>query len=359
MPVGQRAGPNTLPCFRAMNGDSSRSGILAGGNWLIDHVKILDTWPAQDSLANILAESWGNGGAPYNVLKDLARLGATFPLQGIGLVGADADGERILADCRAHRIDVSRLRPTAEAPTAYSDVMTERATGRRTFFYQRGVNARLGPEHFDFASTDARIFHLGYLLLLDRLDELERGEPRACDVFRRARAAGLMTSLDCVSDNSDRFASIVKPVLPEVDVLFVNDFEAEKLTGVPLVGASGIRRADVERAARMLVSFGVRQWVVLHFPSAVCACGQGDEIRWQPSVRVPQPAIAGTAGAGDALAAGVLLGLHEGMPMGEALRLGVCTAASSLFDATCSNGVRPAGECLTLAEQHGVHPLPN
>ena len=63
-----------------------RTGILAGGNWIVDHVKMINTWPAQDSLATIEAESASNGGAPYNVLKDLARLGAPFPLSAVGLV---------------------------------------------------------------------------------------------------------------------------------------------------------------------------------------------------------------------------------------------------------------------------------
>ena len=56
-----------------------RSGIIAGGNWIVDHVKLIDTWPPQDALATILSQSWGNGGSPYNVLKNLARLGASFP----------------------------------------------------------------------------------------------------------------------------------------------------------------------------------------------------------------------------------------------------------------------------------------
>ncbi len=30
-----------------------RSGVLAAGNWIIDHVKVIDTWPAQDALATI------------------------------------------------------------------------------------------------------------------------------------------------------------------------------------------------------------------------------------------------------------------------------------------------------------------
>ncbi|ACB77360.1 carbohydrate kinase family protein [Opitutus terrae] len=338
--------------------NSARSGVLAGGNWLVDHVKILNCWPAQDALARIESETWDNGGAPYNVLKDLARMGATFPLSGIGLVGDDADGERILADCRQHRIDTRQLRKIADTPTAYCDVMTERATGRRTFFYQRGANARLAPEHFDFRTTNAKIFHLGYLLLLDALDEPVDGRPHATEVFRQAHSAGLLTSLDCVSEASARFESVVKPVLPEVDVLFANDFEAEKLTGIALHDGGVIRRAAVERAAQALLGFGVRQWVILHFPTAVFAASAAGECCWQPSVRVPSEAIRGAAGAGDALAAGVLYGLHENADIAAALRLGVAVAASSLFDATCSNGVRPVSECLQLAERFGFQPLP-
>lgn len=332
--------------------------MLAGGNWLIDHVKILNCWPAQDALARIESQSWGNGGAPYNVLKDLARMDAPFPLAGVGLVGADADGERILADCVQHRINTDQLKTTVAAPTAYCDVMTDRTTGRRTFFYQRGANAQLAPEHFDFAGTPARVFHLGYLLLLDALDEIVEGRPRAAEVFRRARAAGLITCLDCVSEASDRFGSVVKPVLPEVDVLFANDFEAEKLTGVALHVDGVICRAAVERAADALLAAGVRQWVILHFPAGVFAAGRNGERCWQPSVRVPGELIRGTAGAGDALAAGVIFGLHEGRPLPEMLRLGVCVAASSLFDPTCSGGVLPVSRCFALAERFGFQPLP-
>jgi len=65
---------------------SKRSGILAGGNWIIDQVKIIDVFPKRESLANILSQSQGTGGAPYNVAINLAKLGAPFPLAGAGLV---------------------------------------------------------------------------------------------------------------------------------------------------------------------------------------------------------------------------------------------------------------------------------
>jgi len=102
----------------------------------------------------------------------------------------------------------------------------------------------------------------------------------------------------------------------------------------------------------------VRSWVVVHFPEAVCACSVSGEAVWQPSLRVPPADIAGAAGAGDALAAGVLLGVHEGWPMSDCLRLGVCVAAASLYHPTCSEGVKSTAECLALAERLGCQPLP-
>ncbi|HVU25621.1 MAG TPA: PfkB family carbohydrate kinase [Opitutus sp.] len=332
----------------------ARAGIIAGGNWVVDHVKVIDAWPEQETLATVLDEAWGNGGGPYNVLKNLARLGAAFPREAIGRLGDDAEGRRIRADCAAHGIDVAQLRVTADAPTSYTDVMTVAGSRRRTFFHQRGANARLAPEDFDFSRTPAKWFYLGYLLLLDRLDECAAdGAPRARDVFRRARAAGLKTALDCVSGAEDGFRRIVAAVLPEVDVLFANDEEAEKLSGVALGRGAALDRPAVERAAAAILRGGVHEWVIVHFPAGVCACHVAGERLWQPAVKFPAGEIGGTAGAGDALAAGVLLGLHDGWPMARALELGVCAAAASLRHPTCSESVESAAACLALGRRHG------
>ena len=333
----------------------ARSGILAGGNWIVDHVKLINTWPAQDSLATIESESASNGGAPYNVLKDLARLQAPFPLSAAGLIGSDAFGDRIVEDCRAHGIDVAQLHRTPEAPTSYCDVMTVQTTGRRTFFHRRGANALLGPEHFDFTRSTARHFHLGYLLLLDRLDAFQPdGLTGAAHVLRAARRAGLTTSLDCVSDNSDRFLPVARPALPHVDFFFANDFEASRLTGIPLLGTDAGDPEKLRAAAMSLLAAGVRTWVFVHAETGVFAASATEQL-WQPSVRVPAERIKGAAGAGDALAAGILLGLHEGWPIARGLRLGVCAAAASLFDATCSASVAPIAECLRLGDELGFN----
>jgi hypothetical protein len=61
---------------------AERSGLLSGGNWIIDQVKIIDVYPKHEQLANIYSQSQGTGGSPYNVLLDLAKMGAKFPLEG-------------------------------------------------------------------------------------------------------------------------------------------------------------------------------------------------------------------------------------------------------------------------------------
>jgi len=155
---------------------TQRSGILAAGNWIVDHVKLIDTWPSEETLAIISRETQGMGGAPPNVLAGLARLGAKFPLNGAGIVGYDAAGDWILEQCAKLGIDTRLITRTNEGPTSYTEVMNVERTGRRTFFHQPGVNALLGPESIDLASCSARLFHLGYLLLLDRLDRPEKAK---------------------------------------------------------------------------------------------------------------------------------------------------------------------------------------
>jgi sugar/nucleoside kinase (ribokinase family) len=334
---------------------NTRRGIIGAGNWLRDHVKTIDAWPAENGLANILSHTTGNGGGPYNVLKDLAKLGADYPLVGMGLVGDDADGRTILEDCRRHNIDTAQLRVSSLGRTSYTDVMTVRATGRRTFFHDRGVNAHFAPEHCNFAGTSARVFYFGYLLLLDAMDALDpNGEPRACVVFRAATEAGLLTALDCVSAASNRFRATVLPTLPHIDVLFANDYEAEQLTGRAVRRDEGMSRDEAHAAARELLNRGVRQWVIIHSPEGAVACARNSEPIWQAAVSMPSEQIASTVGAGDAFAAGVLHGVHENWPMTECLELGACAAATSLLHATCSDSVRPWAECLKFGRELGT-----
>ncbi len=327
---------------------SERSGILAGGNFIVDQVKMIDAYPEQDMLANIRSETACNGGGPFNVLKDLAAMGAGYPLEAAGLAGNDAPGAWILSDCAAAGIDTTQLRRTERAPTSYTDAMTVIGTGRRTFFHQRGANALLGETDFDFSRTRARWFHLGYLMLLDEMDrELPEGGTVAARVLAAAQAAGLRTSVDLVSTEHPRFRQIVEAALPFTDALIVNEIEAGKVAGADLRGAGAARLAE---AARAILERGVRRQVVIHCERGAVAVARPGEVETAASLRLPPGFIVGATGAGDAFAAGYLHALHEGWPTADGLRLAVCAAAACLTDSTPSGGLRPVAECLKLGE---------
>lgn len=337
---------------------SSRRGLLAGGNWIIDQVKIIDVYPQPEQLGNILSQSQGTGGGPYNVLVDLARSGAPFPLFAAGLVGKDALGDQILADCKRYKIDSRHLRQTPKAPTSYTDVMTEKDTGRRTFFHARGANALWDGQDLDFRKIKARHFHLAYLLLLDALDKPDaKYGTRAARLLAAAQEAGLKTSADVVSENSDRFAEIVLPALKYLDYCILNEFEAGKTTGFKTRTPEGkLDTVALRHAAGAFLQQGVRELVVIHFPEGAFARTRRGEDVWQPALKLPPKFIAGTAGAGDAFCAGVLLGLHEGWELQRCLLAGVCIAAASLSDPTCTAGVKSLSSSLALAKRFGFQP---
>ena len=336
---------------------SKRSGILAGGNWIIDHVKTIDTYPGLETLANTKSESNGTGGAPYNVLLDLAKLGVEFPLQGAGLVGKDAAGELILADCAKHKIDTKFLKQTADVPTSYTDVMTVAGTGKRTFFHRRGANALWDAKDLDFTKTKARIFHLGYLLLLDKLDVPNKeGITGAAKLLAAAQAAGMKTCVDTVSEASDRFKAVVTPAFKHCDYAIINEFEAAQVTGFKIRKEGVLDTVSLRHAAGAILQMGVKELIVIHFPEGCFARTRDGKDHWQPSLKVPDKQIAGTAGAGDAFCAGVLLGLHEGWELQKSLLTGVCAAAASLTDPTCTGGMKPLAQVELLKKKYGVRP---
>lgn len=106
--------------------------------------------------------------------------------------------------------------------------------------------------------SPARIFHLGYLLLLD---ELDKPDPQhgvvAARVLKELQAKGYETSVDVVSEEGGRFRSIVEPCLPHIDYFIVNEIEAGAVCGTQLrspegvllrdPGGSGGRNADASR----------------------------------------------------------------------------------------------------------------
>lgn len=328
-----------------------RNGITAAGNWIVDRVKRVDCLPGRGMLANIRDQTSSPGGAPANVLNDLARLKAPFPLAGLGMVGDDADGCYLREVFAGLGVDIQGLQVSGLAPTSFTDVMNDETTGDRVFFHHRGANALFCPRHVDVTRLTCLIFHLGYLLLLD---EMDKADPEygtvAARLLAQVQGAGILTSLDVVSEESDRFSRLVPPALKYVDYLILNEIETARAVGLTVRDAD--RRLDgaaLIEAVERLYRFGNMRVVAVHMPEGVYMRDQAGRRYSRGSLELPGGYIAGAVGAGDAFCAGMLYGLHEGWDVMDAARLGNCCAAASLSAAGASEGVQPLAETLDLA----------
>lgn len=330
----------------------SRCGIIACGHWIVDHVKRIDRWPEPATLACIERRQMSNGGFAFNLLADLAALDVECPLFAGGLIGDDANGKFIRERCLELNINDAMLRATAKFPTSFTDVMTEEKTGRRTFFHFPGTNAHLKESDLRPLSSPAKIFCLGYLGFLPALDApAADGWNASARVLRDARTAGMTTAADLVSAPNPQLRRHLSPCLPHLDILFLNEWEAAQLLRKEPPRAMTMRQA--QNLARAVRKLGVRGAVVLHCPEGAVAAVEDETIFVQGAVKLPVRQIQGTVGAGDALAAGVLLARHHEMSWPEALKLGVCAAAACLRSPTPSDGVLPWKRCLALGKQFG------
>ena len=315
-----------------------RNGILAAGNWILDKVKTIDRWPGEGNRCNIVRETRAPGGGPCNLLFDLAAIDPGLPLFAAGRIGDDDDGEFLFGELRKRRIDSRWLFRSRSASTAYTDVMS--GEGRRTFFHCRGANAEFSPDDLAGVDVPARFFYLGYLLLLDTLDSDDPEFGTAGSrLLAQMQEKGYRTVVDFVSEAPEKFRRIIPPALPYTDILIINEIEASHCLGRELRRADGsLDWTGLVPAAECLLAGGVRHLAVIHFPEGALALERGGSPVYAPSCRMERTEIVGSTGAGDAFAAGVLYGLHENLPLRDALDLGSASSRFNLLSPTASDG---------------------
>jgi sugar/nucleoside kinase (ribokinase family) len=332
-----------------------RDGVVCGGTWLLDRISAIPDWPAEETVTEILGTDAEGGGPGFNMSVDLKKLRPDLSVEAIGLVGRDGDGDILETRARAVGVDVTQLRRTDAAPTAVTYVMTSMATGRRTFFSHQGADGLLTPDHFDFAATRGKILHLGLPGIMRSLDGPGReGDVNGwVSVLKDAGKYGLFRNLEICSLPAEVIAATCRPALPHLDSLVINDFEIGALAGTTTVMDGKTDIAAVRAAMRTVLDMGAMQVVVVHFPAGALALARDGRTAEKAPVRVPKAAIKGTNGAGDAFAAGVLLTLHDGGSLDEALTLGHAVAAASLRSLTTTGSVEPVAACLNLAAEWG------
>ena len=287
-------------------------GIAVAGNILTDNVKMVESYPEKGMLATILTESLAVGGCVPNTGIDLKRLDKNLTIKAFGRVGNDDKGRYVLGRMKEEGLDIDEVKVCDSAPTSYSDVITVKTTGERTFFHNRGANALFNLSDVNISAINQKIFHMGYLMLLDSFDKLSPdGSTSMGALLKSVREKGVKTSIDIVSESSGNFIKVARAALPFCDYVIINEIEAGAIAGINVRNGDGSLSDDnVKSAMYAIAEAGVNEKVVVHCPEKGFSLDKSGKFTTSLSRKLKKGFIKGSVGAGDAFCAVSLYDLY-------------------------------------------------
>ncbi|MBI4759327.1 MAG: carbohydrate kinase family protein [Chloroflexi bacterium] len=250
------------------------------------------------------------GGVARNVAENLARLGVPTAL--LTAVGDDAFGRQIVEHTAAHGVDMSHVLFSRDfRSAAYLAVLNEAgsmAVSIDDMQVAQAITPRYISQHRDL------IKHARMMVLDANLPV-----PTLTVILKVARKANVPVCIDPVSI---ALSARVKRRLREYSIITPNASEAEILCGMRVQSVP-----EATLAAQKLVACGLKIVIITLAEEGLFYAtpnGSGHI----PAIKCE---VVDATGAGDALTAGVVYGLVNGLPVDEAMRLGVSAATITLL----------------------------
>ncbi|MFF2371227.1 carbohydrate kinase family protein [Agromyces sp. NPDC058110] len=244
-----------------------------------------------------------------------AALGVPTSL--LSVRGDDTFGSFLDAELSRRGVGTDLVRIDASLPTGASTHLT-RPSGDRAILTSMGSIGRVAASEAPDVVLD-RFGHLhvgSYFLQEDLWAD-------AADLFARARAAGLTTSLDGNFDPTEQWDRGVLDVLASVDVFFGNEQEICGITRVDDLAAAVEALLDVMPEGAIVVC-------KLGAEGAVAARrADGETLRTRAATPTIEGDLVDTVGAGDTLAAGFLAARLADAGIADALALAVACGTAS------------------------------
>lgn len=240
------------------------------------------------------------GGNAANTSFALSRLNCA--VRTLSLIGDDPSAEFILTELRSVGVDTAGIRTVPE-PTSMALSLVN-AQAERALLYLLGASGGSFPEPFEIPHGSH--FHLAAVF---RMPYLRRHAPA---VLRLAKDRGMTTSADTQWDTEGEWMAVLRPSLPYLDLLFVNQDEARLLTG----------QEDARRAADVLHQEGAPRTVVKLGADGCLVDGE----------HVPGFAVDAldATGAGDCFVAGFLAALSRDLSFASAALVANAVGALSV-----------------------------
>ena len=282
---------------------SRAPGIVVLGGINMDLVTYSDRFPGTGE--TIAGESFlaYAGGKGANQAVAAARMGARTAM--VGRVGDDVFGPQLLDGLRAEGIDVSWVTMNRGESSGIASISIDRS-GQNRIVQVLGANSNCGASE----ASDVATALLGANTLMLQLEVPMEVSLAAA---RDARSHGKTVILD-----PGPVRKMPPALLHYSSIVTPNETEAEALAGFRVNN-----RDAAARAAKALMSKGAEAAVVkLGEQGAYYA--SAEESGFQPAF--PVRAV-DTVAAGDAFNGALAVCLGEGMPLGEAVRVGCAAGA--------------------------------
>lgn len=249
------------------------------------------------------------GGCAANVALALGRLGISAAV--CGRVGEDVLGDFVMRDLHARGIDITTVLPTAGFGTSKTVILPVVGEDRR-YLHTFGANAALAAGDIDERALDAaEVIYIGGYLMLPTLREDE-----LVARLTRAHARGATVILDvALPADSALSPAAVGGLLALADYFVPNIDEARGLTG----------ETDPRRQAECLIGHGARRVLIK-------LGDRGTYVRTRErefEIAAPQVQAIEPSGAGDAFAAGLIVGIRERWDLERTVRFANVTGASA------------------------------
>ena len=331
----------------------TRQGITIAGDILVDIVKMIEKYPEKGMLVNVTESVRAVGGCVPNTIIDLAKIDPDMKLTAIGKVGDDDNGRFVVDEMAKCGVDVSKVKVVSGKDTSCDDVMTEMTTGARTFFFSASTNREFGIEDVDVDALDCKIFHAGYVLLLDALDaEDEEYGTKMARLLHEVSERGIKTSIDAVSEEGDRFREKIIPALKQCDYSIMNEIECCNVVGLsPRREDGSVHVENIKAAMEAFMEYGVREKVIVHCCEAGFLLDKSGEFVVIPSLKLPAGFIKGSVGAGDAFAAASLYGIYKEFDNKKILEFASAAAACNLTASDSVSGMKTRAQIEKICEE--------
>lgn len=308
--------------------------VVCAGLVVADHLcPPLDHLPRAGELVAVDELVLNIGGGAANTAVDLARLGVTARI--CARVGDDIFGRFATETLRAHKVDTTALKIDPRLATSQTLIVNVRGQDRR-FIHCIGANSDFVAADLDAVlEAPPRVLHIGYFLILPRLDASE-----LADRFALARRAGTLTVLDVATPGPGNYLAPLKTVLPHTDVFVPNADEAELILG----------ETDPIRQAHRFHEMGARRVVITRGEHGVVSVSDGLRVKIGT---YPIAAVDGSGG-GDAFNAGYIVGLLEDRSELECLKLASAVGASCVRSVGTTAGVFTRAEAQLFMRNHDL-----